>query len=249
MDTLSHKIVSIHQPNYLPWSGFFYKLYCSDAFVFLDHVKLNKKSFTRRTFIADSEHSEGKVLLTIPLCKHADDTIINELIIDHSKDWAAKHLDRIYRYYLHFPFFKSSFFVLETILQNAKQYHKLSDINIFVIKTLASHLDLERKYYLSSEMDLHSKKNEMNAEIVQLVGGQVYFCGEGAKDTYFDNQAFDRLKIKFQYSEFLNYINDCPYRLDAVACKTSILDLLFWAGKEGVINYFNQIKTQKNARS
>ena len=33
------KTVSIHQPNYLPWPGFFYKIANSDIFVVFDDVQ------------------------------------------------------------------------------------------------------------------------------------------------------------------------------------------------------------------
>lgn len=38
-------IVSIHQPAYLPWLGYFHKILRSDVFVFLDTVQLEKNGF------------------------------------------------------------------------------------------------------------------------------------------------------------------------------------------------------------
>jgi hypothetical protein len=34
--------VAIHQPNYIPWLGFFHKMKNSDIFVLLDNVKHSK---------------------------------------------------------------------------------------------------------------------------------------------------------------------------------------------------------------
>ena len=46
-------IVSIHQPNYLPWIGFFDKIKRSDVFVLLDDVQFprGKKHFGHRNKI------------------------------------------------------------------------------------------------------------------------------------------------------------------------------------------------------
>lgn len=47
-------IVAIHQPNYLPWLGYFQKIAQSDIFVFLDDVQFTKGGYTNRVHIAES---------------------------------------------------------------------------------------------------------------------------------------------------------------------------------------------------
>ena len=37
--------VAIHQPNYLPWLGYFAKIKKCDIFVFLDDVQFSKNSW------------------------------------------------------------------------------------------------------------------------------------------------------------------------------------------------------------
>ena len=45
--------VGIHQPNFLPWRGFFSKIQACDTFVLLDDVQFERgKTFTSRTKIA-----------------------------------------------------------------------------------------------------------------------------------------------------------------------------------------------------
>lgn len=39
-------IVAIHQPNFLPWLGYFYKMLMADIFVFLDCVPFSKGGYT-----------------------------------------------------------------------------------------------------------------------------------------------------------------------------------------------------------
>ena len=36
-------IIAVHQPQYLPWLGYFDKMARSDLFVFLDNVQYNKE--------------------------------------------------------------------------------------------------------------------------------------------------------------------------------------------------------------
>ena len=57
-------IVAIHQPNYIPWLGFFYKIAKSDIFIFLDDVQYTKNSFINRNKI---KTSQGSIWLTLPV--------------------------------------------------------------------------------------------------------------------------------------------------------------------------------------
>jgi hypothetical protein len=57
-------IVSIHQPNFVPWLGYFYKIYKSDVFVILDNVQFTKNGFTNRNRI---KSPQGELWLTVPV--------------------------------------------------------------------------------------------------------------------------------------------------------------------------------------
>ena len=37
-------VVSIHQPDYIPWLGFFYKMSQSDVFVYLDDAQYSNEA-------------------------------------------------------------------------------------------------------------------------------------------------------------------------------------------------------------
>jgi len=57
-------IVSINQPAYLPWLGYFNRVANSDLHVVLDHVQYEKNSFTNRNKIRTAQ---GFSWLTLPL--------------------------------------------------------------------------------------------------------------------------------------------------------------------------------------
>ena len=56
--------VSIHQPNFIPWIGYFYKILKSDVFVILDNVQFTKNGLTNRNQI---KTPEGPGWLTLPV--------------------------------------------------------------------------------------------------------------------------------------------------------------------------------------
>jgi hypothetical protein len=57
-------IVSINQPAYLPWLGYFHRIAVADAHIVLDHVQFEKNSFTNRNKV---RLSAGWCWLTVPL--------------------------------------------------------------------------------------------------------------------------------------------------------------------------------------
>ena len=59
-------IVSIHQPAYLPWLGYFDKISRSDIYVYLDTVQLEKNSYSY-TYRNKIKTPQGAKWLTIPL--------------------------------------------------------------------------------------------------------------------------------------------------------------------------------------
>ena len=56
--------LSCHQPQYLPWLGYFDKINKSDIFVFLDDVQYKKREFQNRNKI---RNSTGEEWLTVPV--------------------------------------------------------------------------------------------------------------------------------------------------------------------------------------
>ena len=95
-------IVSIHQPTYLPWLGFFNKIISSEKFVFLDDVQYEKNGYQNRNKIRTHE---GDIWLTVPV-KTKSTTLLKNVEIDYSFDWIKKHTKSIELNYSKTRFFK-----------------------------------------------------------------------------------------------------------------------------------------------
>ena len=57
-------ILTIHQPAYLPWPGYFHRLMLADTFVFFDNTQFEKNSFINRNKI---KTPRGAQWLTVPV--------------------------------------------------------------------------------------------------------------------------------------------------------------------------------------
>ena len=226
--------VAIHQPNYLPWLGYFYKMWLSDSFVFLDHVAINKTGFTRRTLIPNG-NKLNKSYLTVPLKAYKTGSPISNVLIDHSKNWADYHIARLYQLYHKSPFIKDYWDEVKSWYREATKYEDLNSLNIFFITRIAESLGCSRKTFKSSDLVVKSSKDETNAEIVKLVGGTTYISGRSGLN-YRNEKAFSSRNIVIEETDFLDYfISNNSFTLDPTVC---ILDALFNLGKGKIIELF-----------
>ena len=139
-------IISIHQPNYFPWAGYFYKIMKSDIFVFLDDVQFSKNSFTNRANIIENKK---KVWATLPV-KNKIGTDISKIKIA-DEQWKNKHLSKIKNSYgksIHF----SELWEKINILINSINSNNLADINKNIIIGICDWLDFRTNFYTSSDL-------------------------------------------------------------------------------------------------
>ena len=137
-------IISIHQPVYLPWLGFFEKIISSEKFVFLDDVQYEKNGFQNRNKIRTTD---GDMWLTIPV-KTKSKTLLKNVKIDDSSNWMKKHSKSILLNYSQSKFFDNYWPELKKIYE--KKYEYLVEINMEIIK-----LARENGVMISVNTDAH----------------------------------------------------------------------------------------------
>ena len=80
--------VSIMQPTYLPWAGYFGLMMLSDYFVFLDDVQFERRSWQQRNYI---KNKKDIINLTVPVIKKGlRDQKINQTKI-YDKQFYVNH--------------------------------------------------------------------------------------------------------------------------------------------------------------
>ena len=83
-------ILSINQPAYLPWLGYFDRIERSDVHVVLDHVQFEKNSFVNRNKI---RNGNDWTWLTVPVeTKGKFGALdIKNIKINNNINWKKKH--------------------------------------------------------------------------------------------------------------------------------------------------------------
>ena len=156
-------------------------MYASDVLVFLDDVRTFKKSITRRVSIRKNRWSDQTAFLSVPLFWPSSRPLINEIEIDHSRQWVNKHEKRVYHTYHKAPFFEEYFPVVQGWYQQATTFTRLASFNIFLIQEINHILGLNPEYALSSTLPFTNVKTNYTIEIIKYFKATDYISGTGAR--------------------------------------------------------------------
>ena len=86
-------IIAIHQPEFLPWLGYFDKMSKVDKYVYLDRVQFKKRYYENRNRI---KQDNEVVWATVPVkTKGRYEQIIKDVEIDQTKLWQNKLWQKI----------------------------------------------------------------------------------------------------------------------------------------------------------
>lgn len=217
-------IATIHQPNYIPWLGFFHKIAQSDVFVSLDIVQFTKNSFQNRNRI---KTANGEMWLTVPvLTKNRFGQLTNEIEINNSAKWGKKHWESIRQNYCKAKYFKSCSEFFENVYMNEK-FTKLIDLNETILKFIIKTLGIQAKFIKASSLDIRGKSTDLLIEICKAVGADTYLSGPSGKK-YLEEQRFRDESIQLIYDDFHHPIYDQLF--GPFLPHLSIIDLMFNCG-------------------
>ena len=221
-------IVSVHQPQYLPWLGYFHKIAQSDCFVFLDRVQYKPREFQNRNRIRTKD---GWIWLTVPVVSDAEKgrQVINEVKVDNSSPWQRKHEASLATWYGSAPFFNEYFPFFKEAL--AKDWHGLSELNVHIIRHVLDVLSISTPTRFESELNIPGTSTQRIIEICKTLGADTYLSGAGGRD-YLDEPLFAQNGIKLVYQDFKH--PEYKQRYEPFVPLMSIVDLLFNCGQSSV---------------
>lgn len=220
-------ICSVHQPNYLPYLGFFEKAFRSDIFILYDTTQFKKNDWQNRNKLCTIN---GWQWISVPILhsfgQKIKDVRIKEPLLTVKKNWKAIHLN-----YARAPFFKQYSSCFEEIYSS--EIELLSELNCRIIIKCAEILGLKTKFVRSSELEtINSTSTQALIDLTNIVEAETYISG-GEGINYLDMVLWNStgLNIKFQkyihpqYKQF-NSESFVPYM--------NILDLLFNCGNKSL---------------
>jgi len=187
--------VGIHQPNYLPWLGFFYKMANSDIFILLDNVQYEKNGPTNRVKI---KTPQGNSWLTLSAERKFPQLVKDIKLADYQKD-RENHIKAIELNYKKAKHFDYLFPELENILERDWEY--LSQLNIQLIKLIKDKLDIKTEIKLASDYNISEKGSDLLIGLCQQLKADIYLSGEGGQK-YQDEEKFKETGIELEHTDF-----------------------------------------------
>jgi len=190
--------ISINQPAYLPWLGYFDRIEKSDLHVVLDHVQFEKNSMVNRNKI---NSVNNPILLTVPVYTKGKfgNLEINTVEIDHVSQWQKKHWKTILLSYSKAPFFCKYKDELELIYK--KKYTKLNDLLKDQLTFFLNALRIKTPILFSSSLDLKESKSDLILEICIKNNACHYISGPYGRD-YIDLEKFYENNISVSFHDY-----------------------------------------------
>ena len=220
------KVVTIHQPDFMSYLGFFHRLLHSDLYIALNDVQFvsGSRAWTNRDKI---KTQNGEKWLTVNIHKAPRGTNINEILLNDSINWKNNNLNLLKQNYRDSNYFYEIFPHIENLYANS--FKKLSDFNMASIRMLLGLFDIKIDIEYSSNLNTTKTKSERLVEIVTQVDATHYLSGIGAKNYHVD-RPFDDANIEVLWQDFNHPVYSqlhgefIPY--------LSSIDLLFNCGIE-----------------
>lgn len=216
------KVISAHQPAYLPWFGYFHKILLSDAFVVMDDVQFEKNSFINRNKILQNGNGTW---LTMPVITkdYKTKTIRDIKVMDQR--WKRKHLMSIEQSYKKYECFAEVMPLISKTLTVESEF-MVDYTNAFLHETMAF-LGLSTPISFASELNIEARKLDYVIELTKKMGGDVFVFGSQGKD-YADETLLKEEGIQPYFQAYTH--PTYPQRTEEFVPYLSILDALFSLG-------------------
>ena len=126
------KVLAAHQPNFIPYLGFFDKAIKCDVFVLLDSVEFSKQNWQNRNKIRTFD---GWMWLTLPIKKGSSKLPIRLVELSEGK-WRKRNWKSIMYSYSRAPYWENYHDDVQELVTNSSE--KLLDYNIafFMLRIL-----------------------------------------------------------------------------------------------------------------
>ena len=219
-------ILAVHQPQYLPWLGYFDKIDRADVFVLLDTVQFKKNEWQNRNRI---KTAQGAQWITVPVLYHFPQ-LIQDVEINNREKWQHKQRQTILSNYrkarcwsMLEPFFEEIF---------SSQWDMIAKLNIHVVKRLAAILGIETPLFVASEMGVFPEDpDERLSAITRHFGADAYLAGSGGHG-YMDLEKYRESGVEVIFQEYRHPVYEQLY--GDFEPFMSVIDLIFNHGKESL---------------
>lgn len=192
-------LVSVHQPNFLPWLKLLDKILASDVYVAYDTAQYTRSEFHSRQKV---KTHNGPAWLSVPV-RHVKGTrqLIKDIRIDTTDPFRRRHLKALAMSYRQAPYFDEVYSMVEKIY--ARDHERLVDLNLDLIETICDYLDAPVRVVRASALPHAGDKTEKLVELTRAVGGTEHLTSTfGGDHQDLQWQVFSRAGLPVRAQQF-----------------------------------------------
>ena len=220
----------IMQPYFFPYIGYWQLMNAVDNYVIYDDVNYIKNGWINRNRILIHN---APSYINLQLESASPNKKINEICLNTNGILIKKNLKTIELAYRKAPFFNSVYPLIKDIIEY--EDNNLARYLVYQIRQVASFLDMNTKFYLSSDL---KKNNELRGqdkviEICKILDSSYYINAIGGRELYskdvFKQNGIDLLFLETNKDmcEYHQYVED-------FAPSLSIIDVMMFNSKERI---------------
>jgi hypothetical protein len=220
--------ISIAQPTFLGWAGWFDIADQVDCMILLDDVVFSKQSWQQRNRIRTRE---GLSYLTVPVRTAGR---LGQLILDTElagTEFVEKITRTVSQNYSRAAHYRHLFPEFCEVLKQGAASGKLCELNCSLIEWLSAHLGVKTPVVRSSTLDVEGKRGAYVAKLCEAMGASRYLSPAGAEQYLMEDQAeFHARSVSVELHVFEHPIyGQC---FDPFVPFASVIDLLLNEGAQ-----------------
>ncbi len=217
--------VSLHQPNFIPWTKLLAKIAASDVYVAYDSVQFTRTEFHNRQRLRTRQSS---VLLTASVRRAKSRQRLCDVQLDNSSDWRGLHLRVIAQEYRKAPHFDEVLPLVRDVY--AGDQEMLVDFNLDLLRSMCDYLGYPTMIVRASTLQHSGDNTDRLIQLTTAVSGDEHITstwGTDRKYIEWDRVAAAGIAIRTQEFEHPTY----HQQFDPFEPNLGVLDLILNEGR------------------
>jgi len=231
--------LSIMQPYFFPYLGYFALIKHADQFILFDTPQFIRHGWIERNQILKQDGTP--LYIKVPLKKHSRDTTINNIEINNSENWKVKILAQLVPYKKKAPYYKEVIELLEKIF--SLETESIVEFNFFSLKEICNYINIETPIKIWSEMgvsiDEVNAPDEWALNICKALKANIYYNPTGGM-SFFDVDKYKRDGVELSFLEYI------PTEYKQFSTQfvpfLSIIDVMMYNSPDQIAAFLNNYK-------
>ena len=226
------QVLSVMQPYFFPYLGYFALIRHTDFFVVFDSVQYISKGWMNRNRML--KPNEGWQYMTAPVQKQRQDTLIKDTLVVPGDEWKVKVLRQLEHYKKKAPHYTAVRALLEDCFSNPDL--SLSRLNVYYLAKVCAYLGLPFRHAMFSDLNMTlgpvEAADEWALRTTQALGATTYVNQPGGR-TFFDPAKYTQAGIDLRFVDF--HSPTYNQRREPFEPGLSVLDVLMFNSPEEVL--------------